>query len=397
MAAKRTEFSQALKAIAQERNLDLNVILEALHQALAAAYKRDAREMGVDVDALEVEAVLDPVTGEAKIYAWPVIPEGEEPDPDAKVEKKDVTPPGFGRIAAQTAKQVIHQKIREAEKGAVMVEFGDRVGNLVSGVVLRFDGPNVRVDLGRTEAIMPAEERIPSERLNPSQRLTFLMKAIEETARGKQIILSRKDDDFVKKIFAREVPEISSGSVEIVKIAREPGVRTKIAVASSQPGVDPVGSCVGQKGVRVQAVTNELGGERVDIIPFTTNDEEFIKATLSPVEIENIELNDDGDRGKVAVITVPEEMLSLAIGKEGQNVRLSSELTGWRIEVVGNGLTPVQENEVDSDEPKKKVLIQNNKMKLFMGELIQKNNGKQISRTDCNYIGTCRPRQDHTS
>ncbi len=352
MAAKRTEFSQALKAIAQERNLDLNVILEALHQALAAAYKRDAREMGVDVDALEVEAVLDPVTGEAKIYAWPVIPEGEEPDPDAKVEKKDVTPPGFGRIAAQTAKQVIHQKIREAEKGAVMVEFGDRVGNLVSGVVLRFDGPNVRVDLGRTEAIMPAEERIPSERLNPSQRLTFLMKAIEETARGKQIILSRKDDDFVKKIFAREVPEISSGSVEIVKIAREPGVRTKIAVASSQPGVDPVGSCVGQKGVRVQAVTNELGGERVDIIPFTTNDEEFIKATLSPVEIENIELNDDGDRGKVAVITVPEEMLSLAIGKEGQNVRLSSELTGWRIEVVGNGLTPVQENEVDSDEPK---------------------------------------------
>lgn len=333
--AKRTEFSQALKAIAQERNLDLNVILEALHQALIAAYKRDAREMGAEVDGLDFEVTMDPVTGEARIFAWPLPAEGEELDPT--VEKKDVTPPGFGRIAAQTAKQVIHQKIREAEKGAVMEEFGDRVGNLVSGVVLRFDGPNVRVDLGRTEAIMPAEERIPNERLNPSQRLTFLMKSIEETPRGKQIVLSRKDDEYVKKVFAREVPEIASGSVEIVKIAREPGVRTKIAVASSQPGVDPVGSCVGQKGVRVQAVTNELGGERVDIIPYTNNDEEFIKATLAPVEVFDIKLNEKGEFGKTAIITVADDQLSLAIGKEGQNVRLSSELTGWRIEVVGQG------------------------------------------------------------
>lgn len=349
--SKRTEFSQALKAIAQERNLDLDVILEALHQALIAAYKRDAREMGTEVDGLDFEVTMDPVTGEARIFAWPLAEEGEEPDPN--VEKKDVTPPGFGRIAAQTAKQVIHQKIREAEKGAIMSEFGDRVGNLVSGVVLRFDGPNVRVDLGRTEAIMPAEERIPSERLNPSQRLTFLMKSIEETPRGKQIVLSRKDDDFVKKIFAREVPEISSGSVEIVKIAREPGVRTKIAVHSSQAGVDPVGSCVGQKGVRVQAVTNELGGERVDIIPFTENDEEFIKATLAPVEVHNIELKEDGDFGKTAIVTVPDDQLSLAIGAGGQNVRLSSELTGWRIEVVGDGTGAKKEEtaeEVPSEE-----------------------------------------------
>jgi len=347
MAVKRTEFSQALKAIAQERNLDLDIIMEALEQALIAAYKRDAREMGEEVDGLDFSVTMDPVTGEARIYSWPAEMDenGEPVEIDmSNIEKKDVTPPGFGRIAAQTAKQVIHQKIREAEKGQVMAEFGDRVGNLVSGVVLRFDGPNVRVDLGRTEAIMPAEERIPSERLNPSQRLTFLMKAIEETPRGKQIILSRRDNDFVSKIFAREVPEISSGSVEIVKIAREAGIRTKIAVASAQPGVDPVGSCVGQKGVRVQAVTNELGGERVDIIPFTSDHEEFIKATLAPVEVENIELNEDGDQ-KVAVITVPEDMLSLAIGKDGQNVRLSSELTGWRIEVLGNGSPSVPEED----------------------------------------------------
>lgn len=349
-AGKRTEFSQALKAIAQERNLDLDVIIEALHQALIAAYKRDARESGIDVDQLECDVEMDPVTGEARIFAWPL----EKPE-----ERKDVTPPGFGRIAAQTAKQVIHQKIREAEKGAVMDEFGDKVGNLVSGIVLRFDGPNVRIDLGRTEAIMPVEERIPTERLNPSQRLTFLMKSIEETPRGKQIILSRKDDQFVEKVFAREVPEIASGSVVIKKIAREAGVRTKIAVASTQPGVDPVGSCVGQKGVRVQAVTNELGGERIDIVPWTENNEELIRATLAPVEVTDVQLNEEGSE-KVAVITVPEDQLSLAIGKDGQNVRLSSQLTGWRIEVVGDKKAVSAEESPVDEEEKTEAVVEDN-------------------------------------
>ena len=319
----RTEFSQALKAIAQERGLDLAVILETIKQAYVAAYKRDAREAGVDIEAFDYDAEIDPSNGEAKIFGWPL----EKPE-----ERKDVTPPGFGRIAAQTAKQVIHQKIREAEKGVVMDEFGGRVGNLISGLVLRFDGPNVRVDLGKTEALMPAEERIPTERLSPSQRLTFLMKNIEDGVRGKQIILSRADPEFVKKVFAREVPEIASGSVEIKKIAREAGVRTKIAVFSTQSGVDPVGSCVGQKGVRVQAVTNELGGERVDIIPWVDDDEGFIKATLAPVEIISIKLD---KKAQTAVIKVPEDQLSLAIGKDGQNVRLAGKLTGYKIEVEG--------------------------------------------------------------
>lgn len=322
----RTEFSQALKAIAQERGLDANVIVETIKEAYVAAYKRDARERGEETEGFEYDAQIDPVNGEARIFGWTVDEEG-----NATGEKKDITPPGFGRIAAQTAKQVIHQKIREAEKGVVMEEFGGRVGGLISGTVLRFDGPNVRVDLGKTEAMMPVEERIPTERLNPSQRLTFLMKEIEDGVRGKQIILSRADEEFVKKVFAREVPEIASGSVEIKRIAREPGVRTKIAVFSTQSGVDPVGSCVGQRGVRVQAVTNELGGERVDIIPWTEDEEELIKATLSPVEVISIKLNKDE---KTAVITVPEDQLSLAIGKDGQNVRLAGKITGYRIEAV---------------------------------------------------------------
>ncbi len=325
MATARTEFAQALKAITTERGLDPDVILETIRQAYVAAYKRDAREDGIEVDELEYDAEIDKITGEARILSW---------DPEKPDEKKDVTPPGFGRIAAQTAKQVIHQKIREAEKGVVMDEFESRVGSLISGIVLRFDGPNVRVDLGRTEGIMPASERIPTERLNPGQRLTFLLKALEETPRGKQVVLSRGDREFVEKVFAREVPEIASGSVEIKDIAREAGVRTKIAVFSAQPGVDPVGSCVGQKGVRVQAVTNELGGERIDIVPWSDNDKEFIKATLAPVEILDMKFDKDTES---VVLTVPDDQLSLAIGKDGQNARLASKLTSWKIEIEGNG------------------------------------------------------------
>lgn len=323
MQTPRTEFAQALKAIATERGLDPNVILATIKEAIVAAYRRDAREHGNETEDLEFDVELNPGNGEARIFAWPA---------DAPKKKKDVTPPGFGRIAAQTAKQVIHQKIREAEKGAIMDEFSGRIGTLISGMVLRFDGPNARVDIGRTEAIMPAEERIPNERLNLNQRFSFLLKAIEEGPKGKEIILSRADPLFVEKLFAREVPEVSSNNVVIKQISREPGVRTKVAVASSQSGVDPVGSCVGQKGVRVQAVTNELGGERVDIIPWSEKVDELIASALSPAENLTVSLEEEG---KVAKVKAPEDQLSLAIGKEGQNVRLAAKLSGWRIEVEG--------------------------------------------------------------
>lgn len=321
MQTPRTEFAQALKAVANERGLDASIILETIKQAIIAAYRRDAKERGEDVDTMDFDVEINPVNGEAKIFAWPL---------EKTEEKKNVTPPGFGRIAAQTAKQVIHQKIREAEKGAIMDEFSGRVGNLISGMILRFDGSNVRVDIGRTEAIMPASERIPTERLSANQRLTFLLKAIEEGPKGKDIILSRADPVFVEKLFAREVPEIASGNVIIKATAREAGVRSKIAVISNASGVDPVGSCVGQKGVRVQAVTNELGGERVDIVPWSEDIAELIAASLSPAENLSVKLDEEN---KVAKVSAPEEMLSLAIGREGQNVRLAAKLTGYRIEV----------------------------------------------------------------
>jgi N utilization substance protein A len=321
MQTPRTEFAQALRAIATERGLDSDVILDTIKQAIVAAYKRDARERGEDFEDLEFEVEINSTNGEAKIFSWP---EGK-----AK-KKRDVTPPGFGRIAAQTAKQVIHQKIREAEKGAILDEYSNRVGSLISGMILRFDGPDVRIDLGRAEAIVPASERVPNERLTVNQRLTFLLKDLVEGHKGKQIILSRADAAFVKKLFEREVPEMSSGSVEVKAISREAGVRTKMAVSSNQSGVDPVGSCVGQKGVRVQAVTNELEGERVDIVPFSDNQADFIKAALSPAEGLTVSLN---EKTKVAKVKAPSDQLSLAIGRDGQNARLAAKLTGWKIEV----------------------------------------------------------------
>lgn len=325
MQTPRTEFAQALKALENERGLSSEVIIDTIKQAIVAAYKRDARERGGgdEIDELLYDVVIDPVSGSTKIFSYK---EGKED------KKEDVTPPDFGRIAAQTAKQVIHQKIREAERSNVIEEFEGRVGSLISGVVLRFDGPAVRVDLSKTEGIMPVEERTSSERLNSGTRMTFLLKEIVDTPRGKEVILSRSDPNFVKKLFEREVPEIGSGTVEIRSIAREAGVRTKMTVVSQTSGIDPVGSCVGQKGVRVQAVTNELGGERVDIIPWTEDMEELIKGALSPAENIEVELNLDV---RTAIVKVPEDQLSLAIGRDGQNVRLANKLTAWRIEIVG--------------------------------------------------------------
>src|SRR3989344_4815643 len=382
MQTPRTEFAQALRAIATERGLDASVILETIKQAIIAAYKRDARERGEETEENEYDVELNPINGEAKIFSWPQ---------DTPEEKKDVTPPGFGRIAAQTAKQVIHQKIREAEKGAIMEEFSARIGNLISGTILRFDGADVRVDIGRTEALMLSEERIPSEHLNSNQRLTFLLKEIRETPRGRIIILSRSDPEFVRKLFAREVPEVASGAVEIKVIAREPGVRTKISVFSNQSGVDPVGSCVGQKGVRVQAVTNELGGERVDIIPWNDDVGEFLKAALAPAEGLSVSLEIDEDAGvKVAKVAAPEDQLSLAIGKDGQNVRLAAKLTGFRIEIEGlpsekvekkEGVSEDKSGKSSSDSPAKAQKSKKKKStaKKESGKSLKKKSKKKVS------------------
>lgn len=373
MQQQRTEFAQALRAVAQERKLDPEVIIESIKQSIIAAYKRDAREQGMDeleMEALSYDVILDPGSGETQIFSF---------NPETPEDRKEVTPPGFGRIAAQTAKQVIHQKIREAEKGVIMEEFSGRVGSLITGIVLRFDGPDVRVDLGRTEALMPADERIPSERLNLSQRLTFLVKEIKETVKGKLIILSRSDPQFVTELFKREVPEMSAGSVVVKAIARESGVRTKMAVFSEQSGVDPVGSCVGQKGVRVQAVTNELGGERVDIIQFTDNMEELVKASLSPAENASVKLDKETN---TAHVTVSEDQLSLAIGKDGQNARLAAKLTGWKIKIVGDGVAETKELKDEKTEEKTEKEIETEETPKTETEKVEEKDAVVADQTD---------------
>ena len=321
----RTEFAAALNQICAERGIEPEVVLGTIQEAMLAAYKRD---FGLK-EGFEYEAKVDPQTGETHLYAW---------KKRTKVKtKKDVTPPGFGRIAAQVAKQVLLQKIREAEKSAVLEEYSKRVGTLVNGMILRFDGPDVVVDIGKGEGRMPATEQIKGEKYNLNQRLTFLIKEIRETPKGKQIIVSRADEGLVEGLFRREVPEVSSGAVQIKAIAREPGSRSKVAVLSTRVGVDPVGSCVGQKGIRVQAVIDELGGEKIDIIQYSDDPSKFIAAALSPAQNLRVELE---EKKKTAIVYVPEDQLSLAIGKAGQNVRLATKLTKFKIDIKQEGKIP---------------------------------------------------------
>jgi N utilization substance protein A len=330
-ATIRSEFALALNQVAIERGLDPSVVLETIKAAILAAYRKDYGTEELELLTVELNAE----NGEAKILK----------------EGKNVTPPGFGRIAAQTAKQVILQRIREAEKQAVLSDFQTKVGTIVPGMVLRFDGPNVIVDIGRTQSVMPSSEQNPAERYHLNQRLTFYIEGIRETPRGNEIIVSRSHKGLVEGLFKREVPEVAQGSVELRTIAREAGNRTKIAVFSSQPGVDPVGSCVGQKGVRVQAVISELGNnEKVDIIQWSDDPRQFIAAALSPAKDASVTLDPDT---KTAEVRVPEDQLSLAIGRDGGNVRLAGKVTDWRIDIKEKEKTPAADSGKE-ESPKKK-------------------------------------------
>ena len=315
----RTEFAAALNQICTERGITPESVIETIKTAILAAYRKD---FGLD-EELSYEVKVDDATGAADIYSF----NGEKPD-----EKKKITPPGFGRIAAQTAKQVILQKIREAEKEAILANYKDRIGTLVSGMILRFDGQNIICDIGRGQGMIPPQEQVRNEHYELNKRMAFYIVDIRETMRGRQIIISRTAPELVTTLFKREVPEVNSGAVEIKKIAREPGARTKVAVASTQSGVDPVGSCVGQKGVRVQSVIDELNNEKIDVIQYTDDPVKLIASALAPAENLTIKLN---KKALSAIVSVPENQLSLAIGKEGQNVRLASKLTGYKIDIVG--------------------------------------------------------------
>lgn len=310
-ATVRTEFALALNQVATERGIDPDVVIETIKAAILAAYRKDYGTK--ELDQLSVN--IDANTGEAKVLK----------------DEKDITPPGFGRIATQTAKQVILQRIREAEKKAIITDFSAKIGTILNGMILRFDGNNVIVDIGRAEAVMPPQEQIPTEHYRLNQRLTFYIEGIRQTMRGEEVIVSRAHKGLVIGLFKREVPEVANSAVEIKEIAREAGNRTKIAVFSLQSGVDPVGSCVGQKGVRVQAVINELGGsEKIDIIQWSEDIKSFIQSALAPAKDIEVILN---KKKTTAEAFVPEDQLSLSIGKDGQNVRLAAKLTGWKIDI----------------------------------------------------------------
>ncbi len=331
-AIQRSEFSLALNQVATERGVDTAVVLETVKNAILAAYRKD--HPGAEIE--EYSAELNPNTGEAKILH----------------NGKDVTPPGFGRIAAQTAKQVILQKIREKEKEAILSDYKLRIGTVVNGMVLRFAGSSIIIDIGKIEAIMPPQEQIPNEKYRLNQRFSVHLLEIREGLRGEEVIVSRASNGLLEGLFKREVPEVAQGSVQIKAVVREPGNRAKVAVSSNQSGIDPVGSCVGQKGVRIQAVIQENGGlEKIDIIQYKEDAKSYIANALSPAKNVRVELNEEE---KVAHVFVPKDQLSLTIGAGGQNVRLASKLTGYRIEVEGEGGEEEVKETQGTKEPEEK-------------------------------------------
>lgn len=318
----KTEFAVAVAQIAGERNIDVQSILDSIEMGLISAYKRDQKEHGVEIPEEEKYIVeLLPDSGSFRVFKI---------DEDDK--KIDVTPPGFGRIAAQTAKQVIDQKIREAEKESVITEYQKKVGSIIMGTVLKIDPYKITVGVGKTEGICPKEEQIRSENLSIGAKKQFLLQEITKSDIGKsEIILSRRDPKFITELFAREVPEVANHSVVIEKIARLPGERTKVAVGSSQAGVDPVGSCIGQKGSRIQSILSELPAEeKVDVIAFSKNINQFIIQALSPAKNVKVISIENG----IATVAVPEDQLALAIGGGGENVHLAGQLVGLEIKIT---------------------------------------------------------------
>lgn len=333
-AVQRSEFYLALNQVATERGVLVDVVLNSVKNAILAAFRKEHSEISIE----ELEVNINPSTGEAKIFH-----KGE-----------DITPTGFGRIAAQTAKQVILQKVREEEKQAIISDFKLRIGTVINGMILRFAGPNVIVEIGKTEALMPKNEQIINEKYYINQRLSIYVSEIREGTRGGEIIVSRSHKGLLEGLFRREVPEIAQDAVYIKMIAREPGIRSKIAVVARVSGVDPVGSCVGQKGVRVQAVIQEFGGlEKIDIIPYDEDPSSFVALALGPAK--NLKVNID-EETKTAEVLADKLELSSAIGKDGQNVRLATELTGYKINILEKETTDeeiiLEENSQSIEEKK---------------------------------------------
>lgn len=347
----QTQFIAAINQLCAEKNLPKDVVLETVKAALRAAYRKD---YGTKEELIEVE-LADNVEGFTVFQILNVVEEVEDDlteitpakakkyKSNAKVGDQiqiDVTPTGFGRIAAQAAKQVILQRIQEAEREVIYDVFKDRENELINALVHRVQDDMVYIDLDKTTVMLPREQRIPGERYYAGQRLKLYLDKVIRTSKGPQLLISRSHPELVRKLMELEIPEIQAGTVEIVKIAREPGVRTKLTVRSNDEKIDPIGSCVGQKGVRIQSVMDELVGERIDIILHTDDKEELLRKALAPAEIVYIELNEEEQTAKVYV---EEEFRPLAIGRRGQNVRLASKLTDMVVDIEDSStLTPEQ-------------------------------------------------------
>ena len=376
-------FKSALEQLEEERKIPKEKILDAIEQAMAAAYKKDYGKKGQIIRAkfdletgktnfFQVKIVVDEtiakIEEEGDEEEYSIKDEGDERVrfnaehhimlEDAKKIKKGVElndevifplegKDDYGRIAAQTAKQVIIQKIREAERTSIIDEYGTKEGEIISGIVQKVERGNVYIDFNRATGVLPAEEQIPGEFFQRGQRIRAYLYSVEDTPRGINLRLSRTHPKFIEKLFSIEAPEIQSGTVEIKSIAREAGARSKIAVHSNDEHIDPVGSCVGQKGTRVNTITQELGGEKIDIIPWSEDPEEYISNSLSPAKVISIEVDENEHK---AVVEVANDQLSLAIGKGGQNVRLAAKLTGWRIDIKGDGLPAQAGEEVASTD-----------------------------------------------
>lgn len=358
----KSDFLLAITQLSAEKNLPKGVVLTAVESALTSAYKKE------DFSANQNIAVkINPNTGTVEVYAEKTIvekptdkrleitlAEAKKIKSDAKIGEAimvESTPANAGRIAAQTAKQVILQRLHEAEHSAIFEEYADREGEVVSGIVQRFEAGQVNIDLGRTEAILPSTEQVRTERYRIGQRLKVVLLQVARTGKGPRVIVSRSHPELLRRLFELEVPEVNNGTVEIKSIAREAGFRSKIAVAAKQEGIDPVGCCVGLRGIRIQNIVSELSGEKIDVVQWSPEPVTFIANALSPAHIVTVEMNKEE---QAATVIVPDRQLSLAIGKEGQNARLAAKLTGYRIDIKSASMVETEKLEAAKAATKSK-------------------------------------------
>ncbi|MBQ3114939.1 MAG: transcription termination/antitermination protein NusA [Clostridia bacterium] len=335
------DFVTLLEQFEKEKGISRDVLIEALEQALVSAYKKNYgsnKNVRVEIDRktgsmnvfIRKDIVAEVNVPDCEISvkeAKKINPKFEEGD----VFEEQTVPQTFGRIAAQTARQVVTQRIREAERSMVYNEFSDKVNNIVSGIVQRVERKSIMINFGNVEAMLMPQEQVETDNYRPNQRIKVYVVEVQKTTKGPQIVISRTHSGLVRKLFELEVPEIQSGVVAIKSISREAGSRTKIAVYSTDENVDPIGACVGSKGTRVQNIVDELNGEKIDIIKYSENPAEYIAAALAPADVESVTVDEEN---KICTAVVAKSQLSLAIGKEGQNVRLAAKLTGWKIDII---------------------------------------------------------------